>query len=171
MQASNPFLQQVIALMPALRAFGRSLCADAAMAEDLVQDTVIKAWDSRARFQLGSNLKAWLLTILRNQYYSELRHRKFEVADPNGKYAAELVVPPEHEAQSELDSMNRALATLRDEQREVLLLVFARGLSYSQTAEVCNCAVGTIKSRIARSRDQLAAYFDAGDSAAAPRAH
>jgi RNA polymerase sigma-70 factor (ECF subfamily) len=159
MQSSNIFLQQVIALAPTMRAFGRSLCADAALTEDLVQDTILKAWDNRARFEMGSNLKAWLLTILRNRYYSELRHRQFEVEDPEGKHAAGLAVQPEHEVTAEMDALSRALDELRDEQRQALLLVFAGGLSYAQAAAMCNCAVGTIKSRIARGRDHLAALL------------
>jgi RNA polymerase sigma-70 factor (ECF subfamily) len=159
MQSSNVFLQQVIALAPTMRAFGRSLCADAALTEDLVQDTILKAWDNRARFEMGSNLKAWLLTILRNRYYSELRHRQFEVEDPEGKHAAGLAVQPEHELTAEMDALSRALDELRDEQRQALLLVFAGGLSYAQAAAMCNCAVGTIKSRIARGRDHLAALL------------
>ena len=155
MDPSNAFLQQVIALIPTLRAFGRSLCADANMAEDLVQDTILKAWDHRAHFRMGSNMKAWLLTILRNRYYSQLRHRKFEVEDPEGKHAASIAVLPEHDVQAELHELDRALSTLRDEQRQALLLVCAEGLSYMQAATACNCAVGTIKSRIARAREQL----------------
>ena len=155
MDSSSIFMKQVIELMPTLRAFGRSLCTDAAMAEDLVQDTIIKAWDHRARFQLGSNMKAWLMTILRNRYYSERRHRKFEVEDPDGQHAAGIAVLPEHEVATEIDELNRALETLPNDQRNALLLVCANGLSYAQAASVCNCAVGTIKSRIARARDQL----------------
>ena len=81
MTGHDKFLEQVTALLPALRAFGRSLCGDPARADDLVQDTVLKAWTNREQFQSGSNLKAWLFTILRNCYYSELRHRKFEIED------------------------------------------------------------------------------------------
>jgi len=164
MKPSNAFLQQVLALVPVLRAFGRSLCADANLAEDLVQDTILKAWDNRARFQWGSNMKAWLLTILRNRYYSELRHRRFEVEDPDGKHAAGLTVQPDHEVASEVDALSRALDELRDEQRQALLLVFAGGLSYTQAASVCNCAVGTIKSRIARGRDHLSELLGPIDS-------
>lgn len=159
MKSSNVFLQEVIALSPAMRAFGRSLCADASLTEDLVQETILRAWDNRARFEMGSNLKAWLLTILRNRYYSELRHRQFEVEDPDGKHAAGLAVQPEHEATVEVDALSRALDALRDEQRQALLLVFAGGLSYAQAAAICNCAVGTIKSRIARGRDHLNALL------------
>ena len=109
MAAQDPFLDQVTALLPALRAFGRSLCGDPARADDLVQDTVLKAWTNREQFQSGSNLKAWLFTILRNCYYSELRHRKFEVEDPEGVCAAQMSVAPIHDASSPMP--RRALAT------------------------------------------------------------
>ena len=94
MTGQDKFLDQVTALLPALRAFGRSLCGDPARADDLVQDTVLKAWTNREQFQSGSNLKAWLFTILRNCYYSELRHRKFEIEDPDGVCAAQMAVAP-----------------------------------------------------------------------------
>jgi RNA polymerase sigma-70 factor (ECF subfamily) len=160
MDASSAFLQQVVALAPALRAFGRSLSSDANLTEDLVQDTILKAWEHQAQFRVGSSLKAWLLRILRNRYYSELRHRKFEVADPEGQYAAGLTVPPEHEVQSEFHALCRALETLPQVQRDALLLVCSNGFSYVNAAHACNCAVGTIKSRIARGRLQLARVLD-----------
>ena len=153
--AHDPFLDQVTALLPALRAFGRSLCGDPARADDLVQDTVLKAWTNREQFQSGSNLKAWLFTILRNCYYSELRHRKFEVEDPEGVCAAQLSVAPIHDARLHLRDLNRALQELPHDQREALVLVCATGLSYEEAADVCQVAVGTIKSRIARARDRL----------------
>lgn len=155
MDAHDPFLDQVTALLPALRAFGRSLCGDPARADDLVQDTVLKAWTNRTQFQSGSNLKAWLFTILRNCYYSELRHRKFEVEDPEGVCAAQLSVAPIHDARLHLRDLNRALQELPHDQREALVLVCATGLSYEEAADVCQVAVGTIKSRIARARDRL----------------
>src|SRR5262245_35886303 len=159
MTSSPSFLQEMTALIPTLRAFGRSLCMNATLADDLTQEAMLKAWSHRHHFQPGSNMKAWLLTILRNQYYSELRCRKFEVEDPNDEYAAAIAVQPEHEAELELEELTRALSTLPPERREALLLVCAKGLSYKQAAEICHCAVGTIKSRIARARDHLVAIL------------
>lgn len=155
MSEKESFLQEITALLPSLRAFGRSLCSDAVWADDLVQETMLKAWSNRGQFQVGSNLKAWLFTILRNQYYSELRHRKFEVEDPDGVCAATLSIAPDHDQKLELQDLSRALGQLPEDQREALLLVCASGLSYEQAAQVCDCAVGTIKSRIARGRDRL----------------
>jgi RNA polymerase sigma-70 factor (ECF subfamily) len=161
MSSSKEFLSEMTSLVPALRAFGISLCANKSWADDLVQETLLRAWNSCDRFQIGSNMKAWLLTILRNQYYSELRHRKFEVEDPNDEHAARISVPPEHEAASELEALKLALTVLPVEQREALLLVCASGLSYKQAAVICRCAVGTIKSRIARARDHLTEFLAA----------
>lgn len=153
------FLSEVTALVPTLRAFGISLCSNRTWADDLVQETLLRAWNNYGQFQPGSNMKAWLLTILRNQYYSELRHRKFEVEDPNDEHAARISVPPEHEAAAELDALKHALTILPVDQREALLLVCASGLSYKQASVICRCAVGTIKSRIARARDHLVAFL------------
>jgi RNA polymerase sigma-70 factor (ECF subfamily) len=164
MTGQDRFLDQVTSMLPALRAFGRSLCGDLSRADDLVQDTVLKAWTNREQFQSGSNLKAWLFTILRNCYYSELRHRKFEVEDPEGICAGQVAVAPEHDAKLHLRDINRALQQLPPDQREALILVCATGLSYEEAADVCQCAVGTIKSRIARARDRLVELL--GDDAA-----
>jgi RNA polymerase sigma-70 factor (ECF subfamily) len=109
-------------------------------------------------------MKAWLLTILRNQYYSELRHRKFEVEDPDDELASRVTVQPEHEALSTLEAVAIALKTMPTEQREALLLVCASGLSYRQAAVVCHCAIGTIKSRIARARDHLLEFLGLDES-------
>src|SRR5215831_2985001 len=164
MTSSKSFLQEMSELIPTLRAFGRSLCMNPTLADDLVQETMLKAWSHRDDFRPGSNMKAWLLTVLRNQYYSELRYRKFEVEDPDDTYAASLSVQPEHEGELELESLTRALQSLPNERREALLLVCAGGLSYKQAAEVCHCAVGTIKSRIARGRDDLTSLLDSSRS-------
>ena len=164
MTGHDKFLEQVTALLPALRAFGRSLCGDPARADDLVQDTVLKAWTNREQFQSGSNLKAWLFTILRNCYYSELRHRKFEIEDPDGVCAGQVAIAPDHDAKLHLRDLSRALQQLPIDQREALILVCATGLSYEEAADVCQVAVGTIKSRIARARDRLVELL--GDDAA-----
>jgi RNA polymerase sigma-70 factor (ECF subfamily) len=169
MTGHDKFLEQVTALLPALRAFGRSLCGDPARADDLVQDTVLKAWTNREQFQSGSNLKAWLFTILRNCYYSELRHRKFEIEDPDGVCAGQVAVAPDHDAKLHLRDLSRALQQLPIDQREALILVCATGLSYEEAADVCQVAVGTIKSRIARARDRLVELL--GDDAALVTGH
>jgi RNA polymerase sigma-70 factor, ECF subfamily len=159
---SPRFSDALTALIPSLRAFARSLCGDAARADDLVQETMLKAWRNRTQFQAGTNLRAWLFTILRNQFYSEIRHGKFEVPDPEGASAAMLSVSPDHDANLHLRDLSRALQELPAEQREALLLVGASGLSYEEAATICECAVGTIKSRISRARERLTQILGPG---------
>ena len=156
MTACSPALKQnLIALIPNLRAFAISLCGDADKADDLVQDTLMRAWDHLDKFQEGTNLRAWLFTILRNAYFSHYRKRRREVEDRDGTRAAELAVLPEQHGHLDLQDFRRALATLPPDQREALVLVGAAGFSYEEAANVCGCAVGTIKSRVNRARTRL----------------
>lgn len=156
MTACSPALKQnLIALIPNLRAFAISLCGDADKADDLVQDTLMRAWDHLDKFQEGTNLRAWLFTILRNGYFSHYRKRRREVEDRDGSRAAELAVLPEQLGHLDLQDFRSALATLPPDQREALVLVGAAGFSYEEAANVCGCAVGTIKSRVNRARTRL----------------
>lgn len=147
---------QLAALVPNLRAFARSLCGAADQADDLVQETLVKAWKSRASFDMGSNLKAWLFTILRNTYLSELRKRKYEVQDHNGEMAQQLSVKDGQSGHMDLVDFSKAFALLTPEQREALILIGAEGFSYDDAALMCGCAVGTMKSRVNRARGKLA---------------
>ena len=147
---------QLAALVPNLRAFARSLCGAADQADDLVQETLVKAWKSRASFDMGSNLKAWLFTILRNTYLSELRKRKYEVQDHNGEMAQQLSVKDGQSGHMDLVDFSKAFARLTAEQREALILIGAEGFSYDDAALMCGCAVGTMKSRVNRARGKLA---------------
>ena len=124
-------------------------------AEDLVQDTYLKAFRSAHQFQAGTNLKAWLFTILRNAYFSELRKTKREIADSEGQLAAKLSVPAEQQGHLDLLDLNRALSKLPPDQREALILVGAEGFSYEDAANISGCAVGTVKSRVNRARSRL----------------
>ena len=133
-----------------------SLCGNRDYADDLVQDTLMRAWGKMDRFQAGTNLHAWLFTILRNLFHSEYRKRRREVEDADGKYAAALSVQPEQMPHLDFEDLQKALARLPHDQREALLLVGASGFSYEQAAEICGCAVGTIKSRVNRARNRLA---------------
>lgn len=144
------------ALVPNLRAFAKSLSGSADQADDLVQETLVKAWNSRASFAPGSNLKAWLFTILRNSYLSERRKRKNEVQDVDGGFAEQLSVKGEQLGHMEMVDFQKAFAQLPPEQREALVLVGAEGFSYEDAALMCGCAVGTIKSRVNRARAKLA---------------
>jgi len=147
--------EQMVSLVPQLHTFARSLCRDAVRADDLVQEALLRAFDNIRRFKPGTNLKAWLFTIVRNEHYSQLRRRKFEAHDIAPELLPEPSVPPDHDGELELRDLNRALATLSPGQRAALILVSASGFSYEEAAAICGCAVGTIKSRVARARSSL----------------
>jgi len=146
----------LIAALPSLRAFALSLTGNGDRADDLVQDTIVRAWGNLHRFQDGTNLQAWLFTILRNHFYSQHRKRQREVEDVDGFYAAALISIPDQNARLDLQDFQRALMKLPLDQREALLLVGAQGFSYEEAAVICGCAMGTIKSRISRARARLA---------------
>lgn len=156
MAAPQAFKTELIELLPSMRAFARSLTHNAAQADDLVQDTLVKALANVERFEPGTNLRAWLFTILRNHYYSQLRKLKREVEDADGKYAARIAVRPEQDGSVDLEDFKIAFARLAPDHREVLTLVGASGCSYEEAAQICGCAVGTIKSRVNRARKKLA---------------
>ena len=148
--------KELIEHLPAMRAFAMSLTRNSAAADDLVQDAVVKAWSNFDKFEPGTNLRAWLFTILRNTYYSLYRKRRREVEDPDGTMAGKLSEKPAHDGHLAMNDFREAFAQLSDEQREVLILVGAEGFSYEDAAEMCGCAVGTIKSRTNRARKRLA---------------
>lgn len=154
------FKSELLALIPFLRAFARSLTGNQENADDLAQETLVKAWQARNMFAPGTNLKAWLFTILRNQFYSD-RRRAWRQA-PWDQEAAERIPGSDAEQTwaAEISDTVRALSCLSDEQREALILVGAGGFSYEDAAAICNCAVGTVKSRVARARKSLLAILD-----------
>jgi len=162
---SETWQQDVIALIPALRAFAWSLSRNGSDADDLVQDTLIKAWTHRDKFEPGTNLRAWLFTILRNTFYTNAVRRRREVGDENGKHAATLQAAPTQDWSVALRSLQQALHKLPDEHREALVLVGAAGLTYEEAAEICGCALGTIKSRVNRARSRLLKILDAEEAA------
>lgn len=167
MTTVDSWRNSVIAMIPALRAFAWSLCHNGADADDLVQDTLIKAWSNRDRFEPGTNLRAWLFTILRNTYYTQLNRRRREVRDEDGDYAKLLRSPPTQEWSLAMQDLQTALGQLPTEHREALILVGAAGLSYEEAAEICGCAVGTIKSRVNRARIKLQRLLDSETSPSA----
>lgn len=154
----------LVAQIGSLRAFAVSLCGDRERADDLVQETLFKAWNHLDSFKEGTNLKAWLFTILRNTYFSERRKRKREVEDADGSYAARLSSRAEQHGHMDMRDFQTALAELPDDQREALILVGAAGFSYEEAAEISECAVGTIKSRVNRARTRLGEMLDLGDA-------
>jgi RNA polymerase sigma-70 factor (ECF subfamily) len=154
--SANDIKGDIVALMPSLRAFSRSLCPNPARADDLVQETLLKAITNLHRFEPGSNLRAWLFTILRNTFYSELRKRQREVEDAEGAHAARLAQHPNQPGVADMEDFKLAFAQLSADHREVLALIGAAGASYEEAAEICGCAVGTVKSRVNRARARLA---------------
>ena len=146
----------VVESIPNLRAFAVSLCGNMERADDLVQETLLKACKNIHTFEEGTNLKAWLFTILRNAYFSEHRRLRREVEDADGIYAAQAAVHPNQPGHMDMQEFQAALARLPDDQKEALVLVGAAGFSYEEAAEISGCAVGTIKSRVNRARTKLA---------------
>ncbi len=160
---------EMLASIPSLRAFATSLTNNPDRADDLVQETIVRAWTKIEQFERGTNLHAWLFTILRNLFHSEYRKRRREVEDADGSYAARLKTHPSQQARLDLEDFRAALAKLPLDQREALLLVGAQGLSYEEAAEICGVAVGTVKSRVNRARNRLAALLDlAGEAEIGP---
>ena len=155
MAEGSTFKQDLLGAIPSLRAFAMSLAQNADKADDLVQETLVKAWDKQASFQLGTNLKAWVFTILRNEFYSQMRKRGREVQDSDGSITARLAVHPSQQGSMDLEDFRAALETLPQDQREAIILIGASGFSYEEAAEICDCAVGTIKSRVSRARTRL----------------
>src|SRR5689334_24071926 len=151
--------EAVLAAVPSLRAFAISLCGNVDRADDLVQETLLRALANIHSFQPGTNMPAWLFTILRNLFRSEYRKRRREVEDPDGGYAETLKTHPEQTSHVEFKEFRTALNKLPEDQREALILVGASGFSYEEAAEICGCAVGTIKSRVNRARSKLSALL------------
>ena len=145
----------IINHLSSLRAFAISLTGSTSAADDLVQDTIVKAWSHIDKFQPGTNMQAWLFTILRNTFYSDRRKHRREVPDPDGLHAASLFELPEHDGKLAFRDFHRAFLKLSPEHREVLILVGASGFTTEQTAEMIGIAVGTVKSRTSRARKRL----------------
>ncbi|WP_273500436.1 RNA polymerase sigma factor [Paracoccus sphaerophysae] len=155
LSGANP-RDELVNHLPALRAFALSLTRDGASADDLVQDTIVKAWTNIEKFQPGTNLRAWLFTILRNTFYSARRKTRREVSDSDGIHAARQATRPEHDGRLAMNDFKAALLQLPDEQREALILVGGSGFSYEEAAAMTGVAVGTVKSRANRGRRRLA---------------
>ena len=149
------FKLQLAQVIPHLRAFGRSVSGSRDLADDLVQETLMKAWAARKRFQAGTNMRAWTFIILRNLYLSQMRRSRFRGEWDDLVADRILAAPPGQDKQVELGDMQRALLHLPQPQREALILVGAGGFAYEEAAEICGVAVGTIKSRVARGRVAL----------------
>ena len=156
------FKAELVTLIPHLRAFARTLTGDPTSADDLAQEAMMKAWDARASYQMGTNMKAWTFMILRNQFYSEKRRSWRQTQLDQEAAERTLIAVDDPEAPVALDELRQALRTLPEEQREALILVGAGGFAYEEAAEICQCAVGTVKSRVSRARKALQATLERG---------
>lgn len=169
------FKHELTEVVPHLRAFARGLCGRADMADDLVQETMLKAWAARQRFEPGTSMRAWTFVILRNAYLTDMRRNRFRGDYDETTAERILTAPPGQEAPIHLSDLHRALLTLPPERREALLLIGAGGFSYEEAADICGCAIGTIKSRVGRARATLTNMFEQDNipdrSADDPAAH
>ena len=156
---------ELLAVVPHLRAFATSLTGNRDRADDLVQDTLMRAWANLDRFERGTSLKAWLFTILRNLFHTEYRKRRREVEDVDGSYAARLKTHPDQQSHLDYEDFLTALTKVPPDQREALLLVGAQGMSYEEAAEVCGVPLGPINSRVFRARSRLTALLDLNSEA------
>jgi RNA polymerase sigma-70 factor (ECF subfamily) len=162
--ASAQMTADILAVIPNLRAFAVSLCGNLDRADDLVQETLVKAWSKLGSFVEGTNLRAWLFTILRNIFYSEYRKRRREVADSDGAIAGRLATAPGQNSYMDMLDFREALQHLPTDQREALILIGGSGLTYEEAAGVCGCAVGTMKSRVNRARSRLSELLSISSS-------
>lgn len=154
---------ELVTHLPAVRAFALSLTRNRAVADDMMQDTVLKAWSNMDKFTPGTNMRAWLFTILRNNYYSSRRKLNREVADVDSAFSDKLAVKPDHDGRLQMADFKVAFDQLGDEHREALILVGASGYSYDDAAEMCGVAPGTMKSRVNRARAKLTEMLELDD--------
>lgn len=157
---ARTFKREMLSCLPSLRAFAYSLAGKPDRADDLVQDAIMKAWAKQDSFEPGTNMKAWLFTILRNEFYSQARKRGREIQDSDGLFTERLAVHPAQHGNLDMQDFRRALDRLPDDQREAIILVGASGFTYEEAAEICGCALGTIKSRVNRARNRLQELLD-----------
>lgn len=154
-ETANVGEAELLACVPHLRAFALFLSRNRERADDLVQDTIVRALTAAHQFRAGTNLKAWLFTILRHQHYNAVRKNRVQIVSLGDPLAFEPSVPANQVASLEFGDFRRAFWQLNDIRREALILVGANGLSYTEAAKMCNCPIGTIKSRVSRARDEL----------------
>jgi len=155
--------EDLLACIPHLRAYARFLTGNRERADDLVQDALVRALTASHQFQAGTNLKAWVFTILRNLFYNEIRKNRLKVQSIDDIPGEGPATPPTQDANLEFADFRRAFWQLGQSQREVLIMVGASGLSYEEAAAICDCAVGTIKSRVSRARRELLKILQEGN--------
>jgi RNA polymerase sigma-70 factor, ECF subfamily len=162
--SERDFRDSLLKVMPSLRAFARGLCGNRDLADDLAQDAMMRAWAARDRYAAGTNFRAWIFIILRNQFYTTLRKNSRQVSWDPEVASRHLIVKENQQDGLHLLDVENALAKLPAEQREVLMLVGAGGIAYEEAAQIMGCAIGTIKSRLARGRAALTAMIDGADA-------
>lgn len=162
---SDTYRDELIGHLPAMRAFAISLTRTRSAADDAVQDAVLKALTNIDKYEPGTNMRAWLFTILRNTYYSSKRKYHRETSDPDGILTDSMAVKPDHDGRLQYLDFRKAFDLLPDDQREVLMLVGASGFTYEETAEMTGVAIGTVKSRVNRARARLAELLELHDGA------
>jgi RNA polymerase sigma-70 factor (ECF subfamily) len=160
--SSKDFKAQLAETIPHLRAFGRSLSGNIDVADDLVQDTLLKAWGARDRFIAGTSMKAWTFVILRNTYFSHMRRKKFTAEYDEIVAERILSAPAPQQYPIHLADLQRALMEISDDQREAIILIGAGGYSYEEAAKIAGCAIGTMKSRVSRARVALEGILEDG---------
>ena len=161
-QLEAQFKKELVTLIPHLRAFARTLAGDPAAADDLAQDAMLKAWDARGSYQMGTNMKAWTFMILRNQFYSDKRRSWRSTQLDQEAAERTLIAVDDPQSPIALDELRMSIQKLPHEQREALILVGAGGFAYEEAAEICGCAVGTVKSRVSRARRALQGILEDG---------
>jgi RNA polymerase sigma-70 factor (ECF subfamily) len=151
----------MLSTIPDLRAFAFSLCGSRDQGDDLVQETLLRAWAHLADFEEGTNMAAWLFTILRNHFVNECRRRRRWVEDVDGQFSERVTTMPEQDGWAISTDLRDALTRLPVHQRDAVILVGAAGKTLEETALICGCEIGTIKSRVHRGRARLAALMTA----------
>ena len=151
----HDFKREMLEQLPSLRAFALSLCRKSDQADDLVQDTVLSAWSKQSSYTPGTSIRAWMFTILRNGFYSQMRKAGREIGDPDSILTNNMAVHASQLGAMDMADFKKALNILPPDQREAVLLVGALGFSYEEAAEICECAIGTMKSRVSRARTRL----------------
>ena len=159
---SNVGEKDLLACVPHLRAFAWFLARNRERADDLVQDTIVRALSAAQQFQVGTNLKGWMFTILRNLHYDEVHKNRIQTQSLDDPLTYEPTVLPSQIATLEFGDFRRAFWQLADDRREALILIGANGFSYEEAAKVCGCPKGTIKSRVSRARRELLQILEDG---------
>ena len=153
--STEKFRKELLKTIPLLKSYARTLTPSPDAADDLLQETLLLAWEKRCGLRDIKQIKSWLYAIMRNRFYSVVRRAKNEVEDPDDERALELAVSAPQDSVLELNDVTKALGQLPHEQQQSLMLICIERLSYDEAAGICGCAIGTLKSRVSRARSAL----------------